>query len=93
VIIINQFHIEIIWFLIITILVDDLRELQKEYDKRMNFIIHNQRQNNLSDIYKLINTVRGYPSVYEQLAAAKEGQRMMMQQYEHEVPKAEQTYL
>jgi GTP-binding protein EngB required for normal cell division len=74
-------------------LVDDLRELQKEYDKRMNFIIHNQRQNNLSDIYKLINTVRGYPSVYEQLAAAKEGQRMMMQQYEHEVPKAEQTYL
>jgi hypothetical protein len=59
-------------------LVDDLRELQKEYDQRMNSIAHSQEQKKVSNIYKLIHTVSEYPIVREQMIAVKVGQKMMM---------------
>jgi GTP-binding protein EngB required for normal cell division len=67
-------------------LVNDLKQLQNKYQQRKSQIVHNQGDSNLSDIYTLINTVREYPMVREQVAAAKEGRKMMMKQHEFEVP-------
>jgi hypothetical protein len=66
-------------------LVDYLRELQEEHDDLMKSIMDNQKESELSDIYQLINTIREYPMVREQMAAIKEGQKMIWKQYEVEV--------
>jgi hypothetical protein len=67
-------------------LVDDLRELQKEYDKKMNSVVHNQEQKKLSDIYKLIDSILKFPMVRDQMTVVKEAQKMMMKQNEYEIP-------
>ncbi|CAF0953107.1 unnamed protein product [Rotaria sordida] len=66
-------------------LVNDLRNLKNKYDNRFNEILHNENYRKLSDIYNLINTISKYPMVCEQLAAVKEGQKIMMKQHEHEI--------
>jgi hypothetical protein len=68
-------------------LVHDLRQLQKEYDERMNLITCSETKRTLPlpDIYQLINTVREYPMVCEQIIAGKEGRQMAMKQYEYEI--------
>jgi hypothetical protein len=66
-------------------LVDYLRELQEEHDDLMKSIMDNQKESELSDIYQLINTIREYPMVREQMAAIKEGQKMIWKQYEVEM--------
>jgi hypothetical protein len=67
-------------------LVDDLRDLQKEYDKQMSSIVHNQELKKLSDIYNLIDVIHKCSMVREQIIAVKEGQKLMMKQYEYEIP-------
>jgi hypothetical protein len=68
-------------------LVHGLRQLQKEYDERMNLITCSETKSTLPlpNIYQLINTVREYPMVCEQIIAGKEGRQMTMKQYEYEI--------
>ncbi|CAM4938933.1 unnamed protein product [Rotaria socialis] len=76
-----------------TKLVADLRTQQKEYDQHSNEMERKGTHKSLADIYDLINTVRKYPMMHEQLVAINEGQRKMMKLYECEVSRTSRKYV
>ncbi|CAM4829272.1 unnamed protein product [Rotaria magnacalcarata] len=76
-----------------TKLVADLRMQQKEYDKHSDEMERKGTQKSLADIYDLINTVREYPMMREQLVAINEGQRKLMKLYECEVSRTPRKYV
>ncbi|CAF4467147.1 unnamed protein product [Rotaria sp. Silwood2] len=61
-----------------------LRDIADKHENRLNDIVRWAKSSNLSDIYNLINTISNYDMVCEQLAAVKEGRKIMMKQYEYE---------
>ncbi|CAF4824159.1 unnamed protein product, partial [Rotaria sp. Silwood1] len=68
-------------------LANDLRNLKNKYEQRFNEIHHLENYRKLSNIYYLINNINKYPMIREQLAAVKEGQKIMMKQHEYEIPR------
>ena len=66
-------------------LVNALRDLHSKYEHEFNEIIQRQKHGQLSDIYNLINIIRGEPMVNKQMNAYKEGQRMVMKLDDFEI--------
>ncbi|CAF3323142.1 unnamed protein product [Rotaria socialis] len=69
-----------------TQLADDLRQLGKRYEERLNEIVQQRNPTNLSDLYNLMNNVARFPMVREQIAVVKVGRKIMMKQHEYEIP-------
>ncbi|CAF4842154.1 unnamed protein product [Rotaria sp. Silwood2] len=67
-------------------LVNDLRKVKCDYQIQINDMKNNHRYSSLSDIYKWIQIIREYPMVREQMIAIKQGQEIIMKQYEYELP-------
>jgi hypothetical protein len=65
-------------------LTNDLKKLQRQHEQRMNEMKLNQKDVSLSDIYKLIDIIRKYPMLREQMAAVRQGQEISFQQDEYE---------
>jgi len=61
-------------------LVNDLKQLQNKYEQRKIDIVHHQENNNLLNVSILINTIREYPMVHEQVAAAWKNMNMIKEQ-------------
>ncbi|CAF3569832.1 unnamed protein product [Rotaria sp. Silwood1] len=69
------------------LLTNSLRGQLEEYKKYLNEIESKQTKKKLSEIYELINSIRDYPMMHEQMIAVNKGQKKMMELYECKVGK------
>jgi hypothetical protein len=66
-------------------LANDLRQLKDDHQSRLEQIKVHHRYATLPDIYKLIQTIREYPMIREQLTAAKLSHAIISKQYDLEI--------
>jgi len=61
-----------------------LRKLQREYEQKINRIKSNREPIPLPVIYDLMNNICKFPMVQTQMVAVRQGQEILMKQYENE---------
>ena len=69
------------------ILLEELNKIKNHHTKRMNELVAKNKCAELSEIYDHINTISEHKVLARQMAAVKETQRRMMEQYESEPQK------
>ncbi|CAF1468059.1 unnamed protein product [Rotaria sp. Silwood1] len=66
---------------------EELSKFANEYEQQMKKMKLTQENIDLPTIYKLIEMIKGYSMVHEQMTAVKKRHRMMIEEYEYEVQK------
>jgi hypothetical protein len=65
-------------------LAKELRKLQREYEQKINVMKSNPEPISLPIIYELIKNICKFPMVQMQMIAVRQGQEIIMKQYENE---------